>query len=72
MNRDGGAPGRLSGFIWKTMSVMILTGLVACGDNRNLPGPPHGPPRPVTGGAFLETAHFDLPSRPVMPSPGMM
>lgn len=72
MNRDGNAAGRMSGYIGKTLAAAMLTGLIACGDGRNLPGPPQGPPRPVTADGFITTAHFSLPSRPVMPRPGMM
>lgn len=70
-NRQAGSA-RFSGCIGKAMAAMVLAGLVACGDGRNLPGPPQGPPRPVTSEASLNTAQFILPSRPVTPPPGMM
>lgn len=69
---NGEARESLSGAIAKAFAAAMLIVLAGCGDGPGRPGPPQGPPRPVTSDAFVTTAHFSLPSRPVAPRPGMM
>ncbi|HEY0847288.1 MAG TPA: hypothetical protein VGE12_18105 [Noviherbaspirillum sp.] len=73
MDRHGNKPsGRLAGLGKAVISVGMMLGLASCGDGPGMPGPPQGPPRPVTGEAFITTAHFHLPAKPPVPRPGLM
>lgn len=73
LGKFGGKSGRwLSGCSRPAVSAAMLFALSACGEGPGMPGPPQGPPRPVTSEAYITTAHFEVTVRPSIPRPGAM
>jgi hypothetical protein len=59
--------------VGRAIGLALLCMLSACGKQRDLPGSPSAPPKPVTSlGASIITAQYVLPGRQRVPAPGMM